>query len=430
MFRKYYLIIKQSPKRLINITILLLLLSIIPSFSFADENKAYEHEYEVMDKYHNSFDVYTDQDAGGNHFYPSGWMGDISSISFDSNWTSNCYSGTGCIKITFTANDSNWAGIYWQEPENNWGTVLNAGYDISGATKLTFWAKGAIGGERVEFYVGGITGPYPDSLPKTSTGYITLTNYWQKYTIDLAGEDLSHIIGGFGWITNDSNNPNGAIFYLDDIKYDKSRPDELRFLVSYETLSSINPDRYIKNVSFIYDNAIALLSFLARGDNEDLRRANILADAFVYAQNNDRHYTDGRLRNAYMSGDLIDHLTGKARIPGWWDPDEEKWYEDEYQVSTHTGNLAWVMIALLNYYKKEGGSQYLMVAQTLGEWIETESKDIRGPGGYTGGYEGWEPAQQKIDWKSTEHNIDIYVAFMLLYETTDDEKWEERALHD
>jgi hypothetical protein len=82
-----------------------------------------------------------------------------------------------------------------------------------------------------------------------------------------------------------------------------------------------------------------------------------------------------------MSGDLIDHLTGKARIPGWWDPDEEKWYEDEYQVSTHTGNLAWVMIALLNYYKKEGGSQYLMVAQTLGEWIETESKDIRGPGG-------------------------------------------------
>jgi hypothetical protein len=191
MLRKYYLIIKQSPKRLINVTILLLLLSIIPSFSFADAKKAYEHEYEAMDKFHSSFDVYTNQDEGGNHFYPSGWMGDISSISFDSNWTSDSHAGTSCIKITFTAKGNNWAGIYWQEPENNWGAVPNAGYDISGATKLTFWAKGAIGGERVEFYVGGITGPYPDSLPKTSAGYITLTNYWQKYTIDLADEDLT-----------------------------------------------------------------------------------------------------------------------------------------------------------------------------------------------------------------------------------------------
>lgn len=244
-----------------------------------------------------------------------------------------------------------------------------------------------------------------------------------------SSKDLTHIIGGFGWVTNSAENPSGATFYLDEIKYDKSRPDELRFLVSFETLPSINPDRYIKNASFIYDNALALLAFSARGNNEDLRRAKILADAFVHAQNNDRYYTDGRLRNAYMSGDLIDHLTSKVRIPGWWDPIDKKWYEDEFQVSTYTGDLARVMIALLSYYKKVGGAQYLEVAMTLGEWIETKTKDNRGTGGYTGGYKGWETNPQKITWKSTEHNIDIYVAFMLLYEVTGDMKWKERALH-
>ena len=110
---RYLLFIKQLANKTITIFILPLILSLfIPSFSIADEKEAYEHTYEVMDKFHNSFDVYTNQDEGGNHFYPSGWMGDISSISFDSNWTSNCYSGTSCIKITFTAKGSNWAGIY------------------------------------------------------------------------------------------------------------------------------------------------------------------------------------------------------------------------------------------------------------------------------------------------------------------------------
>jgi hypothetical protein len=420
---------QQAFRKLVAIAILSALSCLTPPLVLADEEKAYTHLYEVMDKFHTSFDVYTDQDAGGNHFYPSGWMGDISSVSFDSNWTSNPRTGTSCIKITFQARSNNWAGIYWQEPENNWGIVPNGGYDITGATNLTFWARGENGGERVEFFAGGITGPYPDSLPKTSTGYITLTNSWQRYTIGLTGKNLSHVIGGFGWVANSSHNPNGATFYLDDIRYDKFRPDDLRFLVSFETLPFVNPDRYIRNVSFVYDNALALLAFLARGGNEDLRRAKILADSFVYAQNNDRYYSDSRLRNAYMSGDLRDHLTGKVKISGWWDPIDEEWYEDKFQVSTHTGNLAWTIIALLSYYEKKGGTQYLEAAETMGEWIEWETMDTGGPGGYTGGYEGWEPAPQKITWKSTEHNIDVYVAFMRLSEITGDEKWKEGALH-
>lgn len=408
---------------------------------------AYQYLYEVMDKYHNSFDVYTDQDAGGNHFYPSGGMGDVSSIFFDSNWKSECHSGSSCIKITFTATEDNWAGIYWQDPENNWctGTATVGGYDITGATKITFWAKGEKGGEKVKFFAGGIKSDKCkeccDSLDKTSTKYITLKSSWQEYTIDLSSQDLSHVVGGFGWVTNSSKNQKGATFYLDDIKYNKVRPDELRFLVSYETLPFIDPDRSLKNVCFIYDNALTLLAFLARETDEDLRRAKILADAFVETQKHDRYYNDGRLRNAYMSGDLIDHITGEARLPGWWDNDKEMWYEVQFQISTQVGNLAWTMIALLNYYnyyvnegddkgnKKDEYNKYLEAAITLGEWIEKHTRDSRCDGGYTGGYDGWEPNPKKITWKATEHNIDVYVAFMLLYEITGEIKWKDRSLY-
>ncbi|QCQ21364.1 hypothetical protein [Desulfoglaeba alkanexedens] len=130
-----------------------------------------------------------------------------------------------------------------------------------------------------------------------------------------------------------------------------------------------------------------------------------------------------------MSGDLIDPITGKARIPRWWDLSDGKCCEDQFQVSTYTGNIAWAMIALLDYYKKMGGSEYLAASIELGDWIENKTRDIRCEGGYTGGYDGWEPNPQKILWKSTEHNIDVYVAFKLLHEITGEAKWEERALY-
>ncbi|MDP2752915.1 MAG: hypothetical protein Q8P40_00755 [Nitrospirota bacterium] len=114
-----------------------------------------------------------------------------------------------------------------------------------------------------------------------------------------------------------------------------------------------------------YDNALALLAFLSRGTSEDMQKAKLLADALIYAINNDRYFTtDGRLRNGYQGGDLVLFPGWKpngkdktVRMPGWWDEDAHKWYEDKFTVSTHTGNITWTMIALLNYYKSslQGG---------------------------------------------------------------------------
>jgi hypothetical protein len=324
---------------------------------------------------------------------------------------------------------------------------------------LTFWARGQNGGEKVEFFLFGIgrnpfngnpNAPYPDSSPKvTSCGlvgrdlgaspcYTTLTNIWQQYTITLTDLDLSYVLGGFGWVTNDEENNNQSItFYLDDIQYNgPARLDEPRFLVSFETISTtpvISFDIVNKNVGFSYDNALALIAFTAAGRQD---RAKLLADAFVYCQDHDRFYDDGRLRDAYMAGDLTtppgwtpNGRENTCRLPGWTDRDTRVWNESAEHVSSGTGNLAWVMIALLNYYEKWGGEKYLNAAITLGEWIETHTRDTHGAGGYTGGYTGWEPSPTKLPWKSTEHNLDLYVAFKRLCLITGNQTWCGRAEH-
>lgn len=156
-------------------------------------------------------------------YYPSGWMGDWGDITLDDSCTDNPHSDPICIKITYSAARSQgkgWVGIYWQHPDNNWGDKIG-GYDLTGATKLTFWAKGEKGEEKAEFKVGGITGKYSDTIqPAASTGVVVLSDKWQQYTIDLAGKDLSHIIGGFCWVTNKSQNPYGCTIYLDDIRFE------------------------------------------------------------------------------------------------------------------------------------------------------------------------------------------------------------------
>lgn len=73
----------------------------------------------------------------------------------------------------------------------------------------------------MQFEVGGIIGPYGDSLAFPRSINAKLTTDWQEFEIDLDGADLTHIIGGFAWVTNWDTNPHGATFYLDDIRFEK-----------------------------------------------------------------------------------------------------------------------------------------------------------------------------------------------------------------
>jgi hypothetical protein len=168
------------------------------------------------------FLVYEDKTTGGNHYAPSGWMGDYTDLKLDYGYKKKPHAGSTCIRIEYNARESQragWAGMFWQNPSGNWGEK-KGGYNITGATKLTFWARGEKGNEKIKkFKVGGISGTYPDSC-SVDYGPVVLRKKWHKYTINLKNRDLSYINGGFYWIAITGDNPNGMIFYLDDIKYE------------------------------------------------------------------------------------------------------------------------------------------------------------------------------------------------------------------
>jgi hypothetical protein len=168
-----------------------------------------------------TFTVYTDKNSSDNHFAASGWMGDVGDVKMNDAFMQNPHSGSTCMEFNYSAKKSanmGWAGVYWQNPANNWGSK-KGGFDLTGMTKVSFWARGAKGGEVIQkFVIGGIKGAYPDSST-VEMGPVELTDTWKEYTINLAGKDLSYVSGGFGWVTNADLNPSGAIFYIDDIKF-------------------------------------------------------------------------------------------------------------------------------------------------------------------------------------------------------------------
>jgi hypothetical protein len=169
------------------------------------------------------FYVYEAWGSENNHYVPKGWMGDFDDIEFDDNYKLDPDpSRPSVLRINYTPRGANqWAGLYWWDPpQAEWGNT-DGGFDLSCATRLTFWARGETGGEKAEFKVGGLKGDYQDSLqPALSTGPIILTGEWTSYALDLSGRDLSHIIGGFVWVTNKASNPDGATIYLDDIRFE------------------------------------------------------------------------------------------------------------------------------------------------------------------------------------------------------------------
>lgn len=157
-------------------------------------------------------------DCEGVHPYvAAGWMGNLSAIDVNDCWSERPYSGSSCIRCAYYGR-GNWAGVAWQDPPNNWGDSPG-GYDITGAAKLRFWARGENGSERVEFKMG-ILGPgkkYSDSA-RATTGRVRLTTQWQKYEISLVGKNLRHIVSGFVWVVEGGASP--VVFYLDDIAYE------------------------------------------------------------------------------------------------------------------------------------------------------------------------------------------------------------------
>jgi hypothetical protein len=183
------------------------------------------------------------------------------------------------------------------------------------------------------------------------------------------------------------------------------------FLASYPTAG----DGPLQDTAFLYDNAAAAIALVGCGDVPAARR---IGDAILFAQDHDRYWHDGRLRNAYTAG----AVTRPVKLSGWWDPYQNRWFEDRYQVGSDTGNMAWAMLALLALDRTTNDPRYRAGAIRIGTWLE-HWQDNRGPGGFTGGAFGHEPSPDALQWKSTEHNTDLAAAFTALAATTGDTHW-------
>jgi len=148
---------------------------------------------------------------------PSGYMGDTGAVSMDPGCTDKPHAGNTCLKVGFNKNDG-WAGVFWQDPANDWGD-RDGGKNLTGAKKLTFWARGKNGGEKVKFGFGGLSKDkkfYDTAKGETS---VTLGKEWKQYSMDLSGKDLSRIKSGFMWVIAGQGSP--VEFYLDEIVYGK-----------------------------------------------------------------------------------------------------------------------------------------------------------------------------------------------------------------
>jgi hypothetical protein len=188
------------------------------------------------------------------------------------------------------------------------------------------------------------------------------------------------------------------------------------FLPSYPTERT----GALHNTAFLYDNDVAAIALVACGDPD---RAKRIGSAILAALANDRHWHDGRLRNAYLAGPVN---SGDVRLSGWWDPKQNKWLEDAYQVGSDSGNMAWTILALLALDQSASDRRYRDGAIVLGRWV-AQWRSKRGAGGISGGTFDEEPSPKIERWKSTEHNTDLAAAFEGLAVATHDKKWAHEA---
>lgn len=360
----------------------------IPVWSFADEPTVMRTDTAVLvDKREIRFDAYA---INGNNYFK---LRDIAYIlngtssQFEVAWDSN--SGTIVIETG--------------KPYTAVGDEMAASdIDRSSTIKPTAAAM-TLDGKPVEFTAYSLGG----------NNYFKLRDLAEKLNFGVYWNEVTRTveISSNGEYSNENASVYPAYKSSRDnaLKYLTSRLSEGCPVVSYET-----EKKELANAAYSYDNALVSMAFTSSGMQDEAKE---ILDAFITGVANDRYKSD-RVRNAYRWGDPYNP-------PGWW---SGNWYEDAYQVGTNTGNSSYVALAMLQYYQRWGGKEYLDTAITIMDWVLENCQDDNP--GFTAGYDGWPEngAVTAFTYKSIEHNIDAYAVFKQLYALTKDEKY--KAAHE
>lgn len=149
-------------------------------------------------------------------FEASGWMGNHENIVMDDRCRTRPHSGATCLRFEYSRPDG-WGGVVWQNPPGDWGDRAG-GYDLRAAEKLSFWARGERGGERVKFGVGLIQADKRFHDTARLETEVVLEQDWKRYEIRLSGQNLSRIKSGFFWTL--AAQGDAVVFYLDDVQFE------------------------------------------------------------------------------------------------------------------------------------------------------------------------------------------------------------------
>ena len=185
--------------------------------------------------------------------------------------------------------------------------------------------------------------------------------------------------------------------------------------------------------AYIYDSSLAIIAFLGRRQpgrrgHDDLRRAMVLGDSLLYAQDHDPVYSDGRLRSAYWVAPFV--VPGARNDFYFVRPDGTvnlvgaPWFI----LGGSTGEMACAGIALAHLFTRTRARRYLDGAVRLGQWIVDSAFDSTGLGGYTYGVDA--DNHRIAPTKSLEHNAGVYALFTnFLAPLTGDGRWDDLGQH-
>jgi hypothetical protein len=158
--------------------------------------------------------------------------------------------------------------------------------------------------------------------------------------------------------------------------------------------------------SSIYDDALVIDAYLAERTAGGQARAEVIGNAMLSAL----------AQAAPQGGGLYDEYTpAPLYLPADVQPASS---------SRTSGDAAWAGNALVQLFAATRVPSYLNGAENMAGWIQANSADTRGQGGYTGGCAN---SGTKLRWKSTEQNIDVYAFFSLLGRESGLAAWAARA---
>ncbi len=155
-------------------------------------------------------------------------------------------------------------------------------------------------------------------------------------------------------------------------------------------VASFEGDASLEDWAFTYDQSLACQTFLLFGDVKNAEMILNFYDKTATQQ-------EGGFFNTYH-----------AQVG------------DPVESTIHSGPNIWVGIAALQYQDRVKDGRFLSLAKRIGEWVITLQDS---EGGLRGG--------PGLRWYSTEHNLDAYAFFSMLYSHTQDEKYrqaQEKAL--